>query len=98
MRKQATGEKRKIYAEILRLLPVTVLRFTFYALRFLPTPCFLPAVRSVELVVENFANSCFSCCFHNLYKVRYQHSKQVWLTNMQTFVANFLSYNITKCY
>jgi len=28
MRKQATGKKRKIYAEILRLLPVTVLRFT----------------------------------------------------------------------
>ena len=36
MRKQATGKKRKIYAEILRLLPVTVLRFTLYA--FYPHP------------------------------------------------------------
>jgi len=33
------------------------------------------------------------------YKVRYQHSKQMWWVNMQTFVANFLSYNNTKyCY
>jgi len=30
MRKQVTGKKRKIYAEILRLLPVTVLRFTLF--------------------------------------------------------------------
>jgi len=30
MRKQATGKKRKIYAKILRLLPVTVLRFTLF--------------------------------------------------------------------
>jgi len=30
MRKQATGKKRKMYAEILRLLPFTVLRFTLF--------------------------------------------------------------------
>jgi len=33
MRKQATGKKRKIYAEIVRLLPVTVLRFTLLSLK-----------------------------------------------------------------
>ena len=33
---------------------------------------------------------------HNFYKVRYQHSKQVWWVNMQTFVANFLGYAATK--
>ena len=34
----------------------------------------------------------------NFYKVRYQHSKQVWWVNMQTFVANFLGYAATENY
>ena len=46
MRKQATGKKRKIYAKILRLLPVTVLRFTLYA--FYPPPAGIPASEAAQ--------------------------------------------------
>ena len=33
---------------------------------------------------------------HNFYKVRYQHSKQVWWVNVHIFVVNFLLYVATE--
>ena len=53
----------------------------------------------LHTVKGHFLKQCkYRSMNHNFYKVRYQHSKQVWWVNMHSFVANFLGYAATKYY